>query len=86
MWDNIQMRAKVKQRIFEISTKENLPDLMEAEFVILANDTFHKVVEKVIKRSGKEDHDAIYFEWNEWLEQEVKRIKAKILEKQKAQE
>lgn len=83
MWDNIQLRAKVKQRIFEISTKEDLPDLMEAEFVILANDTFHKIVEKVIKRAGKEDSDTIYFEWNEWLEKEVKRIKLKQSQQQR---
>lgn len=82
LWENILLRAKIKQRIFEISEEEKLPNLLEAEFVILANDTFHKVVEKVIKRNGKENSDETYFEWNEWLKTEVKRIK--IRESQKA--
>ncbi len=75
MWENIQLRAKIKQRIFEISKKEKLDDILEAEFVILANDRFHKIVEKVIKKLGREDSKEVYFEWNEWLEQEVERRK-----------
>lgn len=74
MWQNILLRAKTKERILEASNDHKLPELLEAEFVILANDRFHKTVEKVIKRHGKENMDEIYFEWNEWLENEVKRI------------
>ena len=77
LWNNIELRAKIKQRIFDISQEKNIPSLIEAEFVILANDRFHKTVEKVIKRLGREDSDAVYFEWNDWLENEMKRIDKK---------
>ncbi len=78
MWDNIQLRAKIKQRIFEISQESKMDDLLEAEFVILANDKFHKIVEKIIKKYGHEDSKEVYFEWNEWLEQEVERRKLRM--------
>lgn len=75
MWNNIELRAKIKQRIYEVSEKYKLPDLLEAEFVILANDKFHKSVEKVIKKTGDENPEDVYFIWNDWLENEIKRRK-----------
>ena len=80
MWNNIELRAKVKQRIYEMSQEKNMPELLEADFVILANDKFHKAVEKTIKKIGREDSEEVYFMWNEWLETEIKR---KQLEKNK---
>jgi archaeal flagellar protein FlaI len=80
MWNNILMRTKIKERLVQLSDEEKMPDLLEAEFVISSNDSFHKITEKVIKRNGKEDYDEIYFEWNEWFEKEIKRIKLKEIE------
>ncbi|MCA9477605.1 MAG: type II/IV secretion system ATPase subunit [Nanoarchaeota archaeon] len=77
MWENIILRGKLKERILELSEKEKMPELLEAAFVILANDMFHKTVERVIKRSGKTDNDLIYFEWDDWLTKEIKRMKLK---------
>ncbi|MFW6378666.1 MAG: ATPase, T2SS/T4P/T4SS family [Nanoarchaeota archaeon] len=84
MWENIQLRAKTKQRVFEISEEYGMPELLEADFVILANDKFHKTVEKVIRRNGKPDNDQIFFEWESWLKREVKRRKLKKEERSKA--
>jgi type IV secretory pathway ATPase VirB11/archaellum biosynthesis ATPase len=78
MWENILLRAKIKERITTIAQEENNGDLLEAEFVILANDIFHKITEKVIKRTGEADGEKIYFEWEEWLKNEIKRRKLEI--------
>ena len=77
MWANIELRGKIKNRIYEISVKEKDDSLLEADFVILANDRFHKIVESVIKKRGRENNKEIYFEWNEWLLAEVERRKLK---------
>ncbi|MDD3174856.1 MAG: ATPase, T2SS/T4P/T4SS family [Candidatus Nanoarchaeia archaeon] len=77
LWENINLRAKIKQRLVELSVKENEPNLLEAEFVIYSNDMYHKVTEKIIKRMGYENTDKIYFEWNEWLVKEIKKMKLK---------
>ncbi len=77
MWENILLRGNIKQRILDVSIEEKMPELLEADFVILANDMFHKTVEKIIKRTNKTDNDLIYFEWNNWLVKEIKRRKLK---------
>ena len=46
---------------------------ISGSFVILANDMFHKVTEKVIKRYETENSKEILFEWNDWLTKELKR-------------
>ena len=73
LWENIELRAKIKQRIFEISEEYKMPELLEADFVILCNDKFHKEVERSIQHSGSENSEDVYFRWNEWLESETKR-------------
>ncbi|MFT4260807.1 MAG: ATPase, T2SS/T4P/T4SS family [Candidatus Woesearchaeota archaeon] len=77
VWDNIMLRAKIKERMVEISKKENNEELLEAEFVIKSNDQFHKISDKVKEETGKIDSDKIYFEWNDWLEKAVKSLKEK---------
>jgi len=78
MWENIELRAKIKGRIHDVAMETGLEDLMEAEFVIRANDRFHKIVERVVKKLGREDTKEVYFEWNDWLKKEVERRKFKL--------
>ena len=75
VWDNITLRAKIKQTLVEYS--DNLKDLalLEAHFVILANDMFHNIVEEVQNEVGGLDSGRIFFEWEEWLKREVKKKK-----------
>jgi archaeal flagellar protein FlaI len=75
VWDNIMLRSKIKERIVEISEKEKDDNLLEAGFIIQCNDQFHKISDKVKEETGKLDSDKIYFEWNDWLEREVKLLK-----------
>lgn len=70
VWDNIQLRAKVKQAIVDAS--EQREDVLEAEFYVRANDEFHKVSERVREEVGFLDSEKIFFRWNEWLERELR--------------
>lgn len=70
VWENIQLRAKIKEKIIEIS-KDN-PERLEAEFTIHCNDNFHKISQAVFERDGKTDPDKIYSEWESWLESEIR--------------
>ena len=70
VWNNIQLRAKIKNKIIEIA-KDNL-ERLEAEFTIHCNDNFHKISQAVFEREGKTDPDKIYSEWEAWLESELK--------------
>ena len=73
VWNNIQLRAKCKNRLVEISEEEDNEDLLEAPFVIKSNDHFHKISNKIKDRHGTLDTEKIYFAWNEWLKKEVRR-------------
>lgn len=74
IWDNIMLRAKIKEAMVKVSEEFDMPEILEADFVIKANDHFHKVSDKVKDETGKLDSKAIFTQWNTWLRRSVKRI------------
>ena len=74
VWDNIILRANIKQALVEFAAKQNMPELIEADFVIQSNDHFHKISEKIKDEVGSLDSKRIFFEWNEWLKRHVKKM------------
>jgi hypothetical protein len=73
VWDNILLRAKIKEAIVKISDDSKNPLLLEAPFVVQCNDQFHKISERVKDEVGSLDSKRIYFEWEDWLKKEVKK-------------
>ncbi len=67
VWDNILLRAKIKETIVKYSDELNKPELLEAEFCILCNDEFHKVSDRIAEK--------IFFHWHEWLRRKLKKDK-----------
>jgi type IV secretory pathway ATPase VirB11/archaellum biosynthesis ATPase len=73
VWDNILLRAKTKETLVKESDKAKMPDLLEAPFVVLSNDQFHKISDEVREEVGFLDSKKIFFNWNDWLKKEIKR-------------
>jgi archaeal flagellar protein FlaI len=73
VWQNVLLRAKAKETIVNLSRREKNDEYLEAPFVILANDEFHKIASQVKDDVGTLDTDKIFFLWNDWLERQVKR-------------
>lgn len=73
IWENIELRAKIKQAIVDMSEKTKNPDLLEARFTVLCNDYFHKFSDSVKEELGSLDAKRIFYEWNEWLKRTVKK-------------
>ena len=71
VWSNIVLRSNMKERLIKASDDLNDPELLEAEFNIKANDQYHKLSEKVRERFGSLDSDKIFFEWENWLKNEI---------------
>jgi len=67
VWSNIELRAKIKGRIVELSEQMKQHSLLEAPFCILANDHFHLISERVREDLGYLDSQRIYDEWNTWV-------------------
>lgn len=74
VWGNVLLRAKIKETLVAISRREKDDEILEAPFVIQANDQFHKIVNQVKEDEGTLDSDRIFYLWNEWLERQVKLI------------
>ncbi|MGV8171915.1 MAG: ATPase, T2SS/T4P/T4SS family [Candidatus Woesearchaeota archaeon] len=77
VWDNIMLRTKNFQTIVDYSKKLNSPEILEAKFIVEANDQFHKITDKVQSEIGFMDSKRIFFEWNEWLKRAVKESMVK---------
>jgi type IV secretory pathway ATPase VirB11/archaellum biosynthesis ATPase len=73
VWQDIITRGKIREAIVRKSLETKDADMLEAPFVILCNDMYHLVSEKVKKKIGKLDHRKIYQDWEAWLDQETKR-------------
>lgn len=72
VWDNVMLRSKIKEAVVSASEKASMPELLEAEFVVAANDQFHRISDEVKDEAGSLDNKRIFFEWNEWLKKSIK--------------
>ncbi len=67
VWENIELRAAIKEAIVDIARVEEEDELLEAPFVIRCNDQFHRISEKIREETGSMDKDKILFAFKEWL-------------------
>jgi type IV secretory pathway ATPase VirB11/archaellum biosynthesis ATPase len=72
VWENIMLRSKNYQTLVDIAKKLDNNELLEARFVVEANDQFHKISDKIKDEVGSLDSKRIFFEWNDWLKRTAK--------------
>lgn len=77
VWENIELRANIKQKIVEYSDKLQKPEILEADFAILANDEFHRLVDEAKEATGHLDTKQALFKMDEWLKRNAKNYTAK---------
>jgi type IV secretory pathway ATPase VirB11/archaellum biosynthesis ATPase len=73
VWDNILLRAKIKEEIVNQSTRLKMPELLEAQFLASSNNVFHEISEKVTKEAGVPDLKLVFAEWQAWLKEELRK-------------
>jgi hypothetical protein len=72
VWENIQLRGELVQRIADYATSENAPWMLEAEFTVVANDVFHKIFERLKEETGYPKNSDVIFEFENWLKTQIK--------------
>jgi hypothetical protein len=72
IWDNILLRAKVKQELVDVSIKSKMPELLEVKFNSLSNTAFHRISDSVNQEVGLPIGEKVFPEWQKWLNQEIK--------------
>ncbi len=78
VWDNIMLRAKNYETLVNLAKQMNNYELLEARFVVEANDHFHKISDKVKQEVGVMDSKRIFFEWNDWLKKAARNFDKKM--------
>ncbi len=73
VWDNINLRTRIKETIVDTAKKLSRPDILEAPFNINSNDEFHRIAENVREQTGKLDSEQIFFAWNEWFQRSIRK-------------
>ncbi len=77
VWDNILLRAKIKETLVNSAKKTKMMNLLEADFVVQSNDEFHKISDNIRQEVGSLDSKRIFFDWNEWLKRSIKKMNIK---------
>ncbi len=71
IWDNILLRAKIKEELVKVGGK--VPQLLEAPFIVKSNNAFHNISDKVLRELGSLESKRIFLEWQDWLKREIRR-------------
>lgn len=74
IWDNVELRANIKQLQVEVADEMHSQELMEAKCVIDANDQFHKISQRVNEEEGFLSSKRIYREFESWYRGYAKKV------------
>jgi len=72
VYDNILLRAKIKQELVDFSKKVNMPNLLESKFNSLSNNLFHEFSKKVQEEIGLPEGKRVFKLWQDWLKEQVR--------------
>ena len=73
VWDNVLLRAKIKEEMVDFTKKLNRFDILEAEWVTASNEAFHLISENVMQEVGSLDSKIIYERWQNWFKERLKQ-------------
>ncbi len=73
VYDNILLRAKVKQEIVNTAEKIKNFRILEAKFNTEANHAFHRISDGIRQEVGLPVSERVFPEWQKWLNQEIKK-------------
>lgn len=72
VWENINLRAKIKKALVDMSVKLDKPQLLESEWITRSNSQFHLLSENTRKETGTVDSKIVYNDWLAWLKQSLR--------------
>ncbi len=72
VYDNILLRAKIKQELVDVATASKNFKILEAEFNALSNNMFHEFSKDVNEEIGLPVGERVFPLWQEWLKKEIK--------------
>ena len=77
VWENILLRASLKEVLLEYYAIEKDDEFLEAEFVIKCNDKMHLLISEVREKLGAIDNNEVIKEFRDWIEGEISMRKTR---------
>ncbi|MBR9682233.1 MAG: type II/IV secretion system ATPase subunit [Candidatus Aenigmarchaeota archaeon] len=74
VWDNIQLRGKIRQTLVDYAKELNNKNILEADFTVRSNQMFHILSNQSTKELGSVDAKFIEEKWLDWLKKELKSV------------
>lgn len=74
IWENVELRANIKQFQIDVAQELKCQDLLEAKATIAANDQFHKISQKVNDEDGFLESKRILREFKIWYKGYAKQF------------
>jgi len=75
VWDNILLRAKIKEELVNTAKRLNNYKILEAEFSSKANHAFHRISDEVRQETGLPLSEKVFPLWLKWFNDEIKEMK-----------
>jgi archaeal flagellar protein FlaI len=75
VYDNILLRAKIKEELVNTAVKIKDDKILESGFNMLSNHAFHQISDKIRSEVGLPISSRVFPEWQNWLNQEIKMKK-----------
>lgn len=73
IYDNILLRARIKQEIVDVAKKTGRNEILESDFNVLSNHMFHKISDDIRNEIGLPMGERVFPEWQKWLNGEIKK-------------
>ncbi|NIO22985.1 MAG: hypothetical protein GTN38_03075 [Candidatus Aenigmarchaeota archaeon] len=75
VWENIKLRAKIKETLVKLSDQLKMPELLESGWVTRSNSEYHLITERMRSETGAAESGKVYREWETWLKNRIKKAK-----------
>jgi type IV secretory pathway ATPase VirB11/archaellum biosynthesis ATPase len=72
VWENIKLRAKIKETMVEYADKLKKPEIIESDWVVRSNSQFHLIEENLRKEVGEAAPGKVYEMWLKWFKTSLK--------------
>ncbi len=73
VYDNILLRAKIKEEIVKAAASSGRKELLEAAFNVSANQEFHAISNEIREEIGLPLSERVFPAWQKWLNAEIKK-------------
>jgi archaeal flagellar protein FlaI len=74
VYDNILLRAEMKEELVRVAKETGKMQILEAEFNTLSNHVFHRISEQIIEEKGLPLKKDVFPKWKKWLNEEIKKL------------